>query len=176
MLKKTTGFELIELMIIVSIIVIFSGLIIPNVIVKIQHNKTLGTIRKINAVANACIAYIKENGEAPAAGIQCGSLVPGNIFIKALKEKHLTTCSINDRWGNPLIVYSGSAVSSFHGFTKGKVRKVDFIIISYGRDRIDEGFNYDPANPKAGWFKVSSMSDFENDLINWNGTWIRRPR
>ena len=176
MLKKTTGFKLIELMIIVSIIVIFSGLIIPYVIVKIQHNKIWGTIREINTVANACLAYIKENGEAPAAGIQSGPLTPGNAFIKVLEEKYLTTCSINDRWGNPLIVYSGSAVANFHVFTKDKVGKVDFIIVSYGHDRLDEGFIYDPANPEAGWFKVSSMADFKKDLINWNGTWIRRPR
>lgn len=170
------GSKPIELMIIVSIIVIFSGLIIPNVIVKIQHNKIWGTIREINTVANACLAYIKENGEAPAAGIQRGPLIPGNIFIKVLEEKHLTTCSINDRWGNPLIVYSGSAVSNFHWFNKDSIGKADFLILSYGRDRVIEGFIYDPASPTAGWFKVSSMDDFKKDLINWNGTWIRRPQ
>ncbi len=176
MLKKTTGFKLIELMVIVSIIMIFSGLIIPNVIVKIQHNKVWSTVREINTVANACLAYIKENGEAPAAGIQSGPLTPGNAFIEVLEEKYLTTCSINDCWGNPLIVYSGSAVSNFHGFIQEKIGKVDLIIVSYGRDSVDEGFIYDPANPKAGWFQLSSMSDFKKDLINWNGTWIRRPQ
>jgi len=163
-------------MIIVSIIAIFSGLIIPNLIVKIQHNKIRDTVRVINTVADACLTYIKENGEAPAAGIQNGPLTPGNAFIKALEEKHLTIRSIDDRWGNPLVVFSGSEVAKFHGFSKDNVGKVDFVIVSYGRDRLDEGFIHDPNHPKAGWFKVSSMADFKKDLINWNGTWIRRPR
>jgi hypothetical protein len=175
-LKKSSEFKLIEVMIIVAIIVILSGLIIPNVIVKIQHHKIRSTIREINTLANYCLAYIKENGEAPAAGIQSGPLVPGNIFIKVLGDKHLMPYAINDRWGNPLVVYSGSAVSDFHGFIKDKAGKSDFIIVSYGHDGIDEGFFYDPANPKAGWFKVNSMADFKKDLINWNGTWIRRPQ
>ncbi len=56
---------------------------------KIQDNKIWDTIREINTIANAYLAYIKENGEAPAAGIQSGPLMPGNAFTKVLEEKHL---------------------------------------------------------------------------------------
>jgi hypothetical protein len=52
----------------------------------------------------------------------------------------------------------------------------DFLIQSWGRNSADEGFAYTPATPELGLFTVSSMQDFDNDLVNWNGSWIRAPR
>jgi len=145
--KGSTGSVFIEAMIVVTIIVILLGLIIPNVIVKIQNDKHGGTLQDIEIIAKACLEYIKENGEAPASGVQSGPLSPGNVFIRALEEKNLTTFPIKDRWGNPIIVYSGSASAHFDGFTDDIVSGEDFIIVSYGRDGIQEGFKYDPAYP-----------------------------
>ncbi len=175
-LKGSTGSAFIEAMIVVTIIVILLGLIIPNAVVKIQADKHRGTLQDIEIIAKACLEYIEENGKAPASGVQSGPLSPGNAFIRTLEEKNLTTFPIKDRWGNPIIVYSGSASAHFDCFRDDTDSGEDFIIVSYGGDGVEEGFHYDPANPQAGWFEVSCMSDFKRDLINWNGTWIRRPK
>lgn len=176
MLKISRGFTLLELIIVVSIIGILAALITPNVIQKIQNGKQIGTMSDIKTIAKACLEYVAENDKAPAAGIQDGPLTPNSAFIKALTEKYLTTCPINDHWGNPLAVYSGSAVAHFSGFNKDMVGEGDFIIVSYGRDGQEEGFTFDPNNRRAGIFKVNTMADFEKDLVNWNGSWIRAPR
>lgn len=176
MSKKSRGFTLIELIIVVSIIGILLALITPNVIQKIQHGKQIGTMADINTIAKACLEYVIENDVAPAAGIQAGPLTAGNDFINTITEKYLTTCPVNDHWGNPYVVYSGKAVSQFSGFTAEMVGKGDFIIASYGRYGEEEGFTFDPDNPEAGMFKGSTVDDYKKDLVNWNGAWIRAPR
>ena len=176
MLEKQRGFTLIELIIVVSIIGILIALITPNVIQKIQNGKQIGTMSDINTIAKACLEYVVENDVAPAAGIQNGPLSTNNTFIKALTEKYLTNCPVNDHWGNPLTVYSGTSVANFAGFSEDMVGEGDFLIISYGRFGQPEGFTFDTDNREAGMFRVSTMDDFKKDLINWNGTWIRAPR
>jgi prepilin-type N-terminal cleavage/methylation domain-containing protein len=176
MSEKTRGFTLIELIIVVSIIGILVALITPNVIQKIQDGKQIGTMSDINTIAEACLEYVAENDVAPAAEIQNGPLAPNNAFIKAITEKHLTTCPVQDHWGNPLVVYSGKSVANFAGFSEDMVEEGDFLIISYGRYGQPEGFTFDPDNREAGMFKVSTMDDFKKDLVSWNGTWIRAPR
>lgn len=176
MLRKTRGFTLIELIIVVSIIGILIALITPNVIQHIQNGKQIGTMSDINTIAKACLEYVAENDEAPAAETQRGPLTTNNAFIKAITEKYLTTCPVNDHWGNPLVVYSGTSVAQFSGFTEDLIGKGDFLIMSLGRYSEEDGFTFNPDNREAGMFKVSTMADFQKDLINWNGTWIRAPR
>jgi general secretion pathway protein G len=176
MLKKSPGFTLLEMMIVIAIIGLLIALVIPSVTEKIQHGKQVATMHDMSTIANACIEYLTENNEAPAAQIQNGPLTPDCDFIKALTQKHLTTCPTKDKWGNPFIVYSGEAVAEFSGFSKGLAGKSDFLIISYGRYGRDEHFTFDPDNREAGLFKVANISDYDKNLINWNGTWIRAPK
>jgi type II secretion system protein G len=176
MVRKTRGFTLIELIIVVSIIGILIALITPNVIQKIQNGKQIGTMHDINTIAKACLEYVAENDEAPAAEVQRGPLTANNAFIKLITEKYLTTCPVNDHWGNPFVVYSGTSVAQFSGFTEDLIGRGDFLIISYGRYGENDNFTFNPDNREGGMFKVSTMADFQKDLVNWNGTWIRAPR
>lgn len=170
------GSVFIETMIIVTVIVIIIGLLVPNIIVKVQKDKSEGTLQDIDLIAKACLEYIDEQGKAPASGIQNGPLESDSVFTKALEEKHLTICPIEDRWGNPIFVFAGSTAANFNGFAEGLISGEDFIIVSYGRDGKAEGFKYDPAHPHSGWFELDSMDDFKKDYINWTGNWIRRPK
>jgi len=45
-----------------------------------------------------------------------------------------------------------------------------------GRDKTLEGFTFAAANPEAGMYVVSTGAHFNNDLVMWNGSWIRAPR
>jgi len=52
----------------------------------------------------------------------------------------------------------------------------DFLIASYGRDRTQEDdFAFNTLLPEEGYYFLKQMSDFNKDLVMWNGAWIRRP-
>jgi len=176
MINKQEGFTLLEMMVVMAIIGLLVALITPNLLQKIQYGKQIGTMQDMNTIAKACIEYVVEHNAAPAAGTQNGPLSPGNEFIKALTEKILASCPATDKWKNPMIVYSGKAVASLLGLPDSMGDNSDFIIISYGRKGVDEHFTFDPSNREAGLFEPKTMADYDKNLINWNGTWIRAPR
>jgi len=176
MLKNQKGFTLLELMVVLTIIAILAALVAPKVLNNIQYGKQIGTMQDMKTIAEACKAYAIEHNEAPAAGTQDGPLSPGNEFIKVLIEKNLESCPVTDKWGNPLVVYTGAAVAHFAGFSESTVGKTDFIIVSYGRKGTDEHFVFDSNNREAGFFESKTMADYDKNLVNWNGIWIRAPK
>jgi hypothetical protein len=52
----------------------------------------------------------------------------------------------------------------------------DFVMMSYGRDRQQSPFTYDPQTPSLVFFEISSMSSFNEDLAIWNGYWVHAPK
>jgi type II secretion system protein G len=175
MQKKNHGFTLIELLVVVAIIGILAAFIVPNVATKIQEGKQKATMTDMRTIATAILSYVTENDVAPALGKQEGPLTPGSEFIEIITRKHLNDCPVNDRWGNPFIIYTGTSVASFPGFRQGMVDKGDFLIISLGRFGESDGFSFEPDNRQAGIYRVETRADYENDLVNWNGSWIRAP-
>ena len=130
----------------------------------------------IISMATASADYATDNGKAPDAGNQDGQLTAGNDFTKALSPLYIKICPIKDLWGHAYSVHTGSAAASINGITSDIVGDDDFVIVSYGRKGVDEGFTYLPDAPGSGLYSLSSTADFEKDLINWNGSWIRAPR
>jgi type II secretion system protein G len=160
MLKKKKGFTLIELLIVVAILGILAALLIPNAITAIQKAKQKGTMKDMMSISTALADYITDNGiSASNDGIIAASL------ISDLTPFYLKVLPTNDQWGNTLYVYGGTAV----GYD-------DFVVASRGRKGAQESFTYDSADPNAGLYVVGAMADFENDLVAWNGSWIRCPR
>jgi len=173
---KPKGFTLLELMVALAIIGILIAVVGPNVLQKIQYGKQIGTMEDMRMIAAACLEYISEYNEAPGAGAQAGPLTLESAFVKALTEKYMTKCPVKDKWGNPYIVYSGPAVAQFGGFNESTVGRTDFLIISFGRKGADEHFVFDPDQRESGIFESKTMADYDKNLVNWNGTWIRAPK
>jgi len=179
MLKKARGFTLIELLIVVAIVGILSALVIPNAIVAIQKAKQKETMKQIVHIATACADYVSSMGDAPDYGNQSGPLQAGSNFVTSISPFFLKVCPINDQWGNPFRVYTGTAIASVYDIPAEDVYDDDFLIVSLGRDRADGGavnFTYRPENLALGLYQINSVADFNNDLINLDGSWLHAPR
>jgi len=176
MFKNRKGFTLIEIIVVVIIIGILVTYFTLNTVGSTQGAKQTGTMRDMLTLAQACQAYAAENDDAPAAGVQEGPLVAGSPFVKAVTKKHLVSCPIEDKWGNPLRVYSGSAVAKLPGFSPEKVSSSDFLIISLGREGKPDNFVFNADEPDAGMYKVETNADYNKNIVNYNGAWIHAPR
>jgi type II secretion system protein G len=173
MRRLNKGFTLIELLIVVAIIGILASLLIPNAIAAIQKSKQKSTMKDIVSIATAATDFTTDNGEWPFA--QSGDISSNSAFVLALTPFYIKVCPVNDHWGEPYKVYVGDQ-STVRDIQADDVGTDDFVIESYGRDSITDGWTYDPTDTGDDLYIVDGFQAFRNDLVNWNGSWIRAPR
>lgn len=173
MLSKNRGFTLIEVLIVVAIIGILAVLLIPNAITAIQKAKQKSAMKDILSMATAASDCMADNGEWTMA--QSGDIHASSEFVLAITPFYIKFCPITDPWGESYKVYLGD-LAAVRSISSDDIGPEDFVIESYGRDSISDGWEYDPADTEDDYYTVDGWQAFKYDMINWNGGWIRAPK
>ena len=134
--------------------------------------KQLQSMREVTFINHAMTDYMTDIGVPP---VQSGTYTRGGEFNKALSPFYIRDLPVSDAWDGNYCVYSGKACNGVYQGIEGCTEK-DILIISYGRDGKKENWKYDPKKPEAGLYELKSDSDYDKDLVIWNGTWIRAPK
>ncbi len=137
-----------------------------------EKERQLKTMKDIELVNHALSDYVTDYGVAPQ---QAGQYERASEFHKKLSPFYIRTLPFKDGWGNNFHVYTGKACNGIYDGIKGCTDR-DTIVISFGRDGRKENWKYNPKDPEAGIYELTSDKDFDKDFVMWNGKPIRAPR
>ena len=137
-----------------------------------EKDRQLMSMKDMTYIETAMADYKTDFGVPPK---QAGTYDRHGEFDKTLSPFYIKVLPVEDGWGNGFRVYTGKACNGSYEGIKGCTDK-DTVVVSYGRDGKKENWKYNPRNPEAGLYELKSDSDYDKDLVMWNGKWIRAPR
>jgi len=156
---------------VIVIIGILTTIAVPNFLVSVRRAKQKSIMKDITSISTAITDYFTDNGTVPA---QDGTYSASTDFYRALSPFYIKVLPQNDKWGKGFRVWTGRNIIGNYGIFKAS--EDDFLIASFGRDDIQDSFFFNSESPDEGYFTLSKMSDFNKDLVMFNGSWIRRTK
>lgn len=133
-----------------------------------SEKKIKSAMLDITTIATALVDYLTDRGTLPS---QNGAIEINSLLISSLTPFYVKELPIKDPWGNNYLVYCGKSERKNYGIMRDNAD--DFLIISLGSDGLKENWTFDPANPVSGFFINGDSSE---DLINYDGSWLRAPK
>jgi hypothetical protein len=114
-------------------------------------------------------AYIVDHGTAPT---NPGGRIRYKKPILRDMLAYLPHIRSSDWWGSNYLIWTGPGN---HEYGIRTTAKADVILVSTGKGGLRETWTFDPARPQAGLFEVREPSDYEKDIVFWNGLMVRGP-
>jgi len=134
----------------------------------IYQKKLRTAMKEIAEIATAIMDYLSDQGTImPTAG----TYDENSAIYRALVPNYIIKMPIKDPWGNNYLIYTGEKINGLYGL-KAKNRS-DFVVISLGKDGKKEEWIFLENSPEGGLF---SGGEGNEDLIMFNGSWIRAPK
>ncbi|HEY0141030.1 MAG TPA: type II secretion system protein GspG [Thermoanaerobaculia bacterium] len=157
MTRKQKGFTLIELLIVVAIIGILAAIAIPNLLTAMQRSKQKRTMADIRSIATAWEAYATDTNTYNVSGQATYTLLATNVTDKLeakVTPTYIKTLPRMDGWNKAYTFRTDRA----------DVSAAEYSIHSTGKDgQLD------------GTYKIGPTSDFDNDIIYSNGSFVSYP-
>lgn len=178
---KRKGFTLIEMLIVVAIIGILAALLIPNAMSALQKSRQKGTMKDINTIAAALMDYITDKGNFDAVSSTGQLQGPNDPIVQALQGFYLKTFPLRDQWGHYFYIYTGeNCDGNEFQITLPETETTwgadAYIVGSGGRNGTPGDQLYNVEDPAASLYEVTSMQDFNKEIVNWNGSIVMGPR
>lgn len=126
--RRSRGFTLLELLVVILIIGLLTGIVGPRFLAQINRSETTTARAQLDALDKALQAYRIDMGRYPDTNEGLAALVKDGSNDARWRGPYLKGAVPNDPWGMP---YQYRLPSE----TPGK----DFDLISFGRDRVAGG-------------------------------------
>lgn len=133
-----------------------------------ESSKIKQAMAEISTIATVLADYITDNLTLLP---RSGAFDENSQFYKSLCPLYVKELPTKDPWGNNYLVYCGKSIDGQYGLKGSAID--DYLIVSYGKDREMDTWNYDPSDPISG---IYNDTNGIKDLVNLNGSFIRGPR